>query len=35
MGLDPGSQCTGYGCIDTSGNRHSVVACGALTAPAG
>ena len=35
LGVDPGSQCTGYGCIDTSGNRHSVVACGALTAPAG
>ena len=34
LGVDPGSRCTGYGCIDTSGNRHSVVTCGALTAPA-
>ena len=34
LGVDPGSQCTGYGCIDTSGSRHSVVVCGVIAAPA-
>lgn len=34
LGVDPGSYRTGYGCIDTSGSRHRLIACGALTAPA-
>jgi crossover junction endodeoxyribonuclease RuvC len=34
FGVDPGSLRTGYGCIDTDGSRHRLVACGAITAPA-
>ena len=34
LGVDPGSSRTGYGCIDTSGSGHRLIACGALTAPA-
>ena len=34
FGIDPGSACTGYGCIDTDGSRCRVVACGAITVPA-
>ena len=34
FGVDPGSSHTGYGCIDTSGGRHRVLACGALSPPA-
>lgn len=34
FGVDPGSAHTGYGCIDTSGGRHRVLACGALSPPA-
>ena len=33
LGVDPGSNRTGYGCIDTDGSRHRLLACGAL-APA-
>ena len=33
LGVDPGSTRTGYGCIETDGSRHRVVACGVL-APA-
>ena len=33
LGVDPGSQRTGYGCIDTDGTQHRVVACGVLAAP--
>jgi crossover junction endodeoxyribonuclease RuvC len=35
FGVDPGSLRTGYGCIDTDGSRHRLVACGAIAAPAG
>jgi crossover junction endodeoxyribonuclease RuvC len=35
FGVDPGSQRTGYGCIDTDGSRHRLVACGAITTPRG
>jgi crossover junction endodeoxyribonuclease RuvC len=35
FGIDPGSARTGYGCLDTDGNRHRLVSCGALAAPAG
>jgi len=34
FGIDPGSERTGYGCIDTDGRRHRLVACGSLSAPA-
>ena len=34
FGIDPGSERTGYGCIDTDGSRSRVVICGAITVPA-
>ena len=34
FGIDPGSERTGYGCIDTDGRRHRLIVCGALSAPA-
>ena len=34
FGIDPGSERTGYGCIDSDGSRHRLVTCGALSAPA-
>jgi crossover junction endodeoxyribonuclease RuvC len=34
FGIDPGSERTGYGCIDTDGRRHRLRVCGALRAPA-
>lgn len=34
VGIDPGSQRTGYGCVETDGRRHRLVVCGAITAPA-
>ena len=34
FGIDPGSQRTGYGCIDTDGSKCRVVVCGAVTLPA-
>ena len=33
FGIDPGSERTGYGCVETDGRRHQLVACGAITAP--
>ncbi len=33
FGIDPGSERTGFGCIDSSGSRHRLVASGVLTAP--
>ncbi len=33
FGIDPGSVRTGYGCVETDGRRHTLVACGAI-APA-
>jgi crossover junction endodeoxyribonuclease RuvC len=35
FGIDPGSTRTGYGCIESSGGRHRLVACGSLAPPAG
>jgi crossover junction endodeoxyribonuclease RuvC len=35
FGIDPGSERTGYGCIETDGSRHRLVACGAIASPAG
>jgi crossover junction endodeoxyribonuclease RuvC len=34
FGIDPGSERTGYGCVETDGRRHRLVTCGALSAPA-
>lgn len=34
FGIDPGSECTGYGCVDTDGRRHRLVVCGAIKVPA-
>ena len=30
FGIDPGSDRTGYGCVDTDGSRHRIVCCGAI-----
>ena len=35
FGIDPGSERTGYGCIDSDGRRHQLVGCGAVHAGAG
>ncbi len=35
FGIDPGSERTGYGCVETDGRRHHLVTCGAITASAG
>jgi crossover junction endodeoxyribonuclease RuvC len=32
FGIDPGSNCTGYGCVDSDGRRHRLVTCGAIRA---
>jgi crossover junction endodeoxyribonuclease RuvC len=34
FGIDPGSVRTGYGCIESDGTRHRLIACGAITASA-
>lgn len=34
FGIDPGSVRTGFGCVESDGVRHRLVACGAITAPA-
>jgi crossover junction endodeoxyribonuclease RuvC len=34
FGIDPGSQRTGYGCVDTDGRRHRLVVFGSIAAPA-
>ena len=34
FGIDPGSERTGYGCIDTDGRRHRLLAFGTISAPA-
>jgi crossover junction endodeoxyribonuclease RuvC len=31
FGIDPGSERTGYGCLETEGGRHRLIACGALS----
>jgi crossover junction endodeoxyribonuclease RuvC len=33
FGIDPGSERTGYGCIDTSGARHRLIVSGAVATP--
>ena len=35
FGIDPGSERTGYGCVETDGRCHQLIACGAITASAG
>ncbi len=35
LGIDCGSQATGYGVIDSDGRRHRMVACGAIRTDAG
>jgi len=30
LGIDPGSDRTGYGCVETRGTRHCLVSCGAV-----
>ena len=35
FGIDPGSDRTGYGCIDSDGRRHRLVLCGAIRSGAG
>jgi crossover junction endodeoxyribonuclease RuvC len=30
FGIDPGSERTGYGCVETDGRRHHLIACGAI-----
>ncbi len=34
FGIDPGSERTGYGCIEALGSRHHLVICGSVSAPA-
>jgi crossover junction endodeoxyribonuclease RuvC len=34
FGIDPGSDRTGYGCIETDGSHHRLVICGAISSPA-
>ncbi len=34
FGIDPGSERTGYGCVESDGTRHVIVVCGAIAAPA-
>jgi crossover junction endodeoxyribonuclease RuvC len=31
FGIDPGSERTGYGCVETDGSRHTVLLCGAIS----
>jgi crossover junction endodeoxyribonuclease RuvC len=33
FGIDPGSDRTGYGCVERTGNRHHLVICGSLAGP--
>jgi crossover junction endodeoxyribonuclease RuvC len=33
FGIDPGSERTGYGCLESDGSRHRLVTCGAISSP--
>jgi crossover junction endodeoxyribonuclease RuvC len=33
FGIDPGSERTGYGCVESDGSRHRIVLCGAISTP--
>jgi len=35
FGIDPGSIRTGYGCVESDGRRHRLVACGVIATKAG
>jgi crossover junction endodeoxyribonuclease RuvC len=35
FGIDPGSERTGYGCVESDGSRHRIVASGAVSSPRG
>ena len=35
FGIDPGSERTGYGCVESIGSRQHIVSSGAITSPAG
>ena len=35
FGIDPGSQRTGYGCVESDGRRHHLITSGAITSAAG
>jgi crossover junction endodeoxyribonuclease RuvC len=35
FGIDPGSERTGYGCVETDGSRHRLIAFGAIAARSG
>jgi crossover junction endodeoxyribonuclease RuvC len=35
FGIDPGSERTGYGCVDSDGSCHHLVLCGAIETPVG
>jgi crossover junction endodeoxyribonuclease RuvC len=35
FGIDPGSERTGFGCVDSDGRRHRLVRCGAIRVEAG
>ncbi len=34
FGIDPGSERTGFGCVETDGTRHRLMVCGAISASA-
>jgi crossover junction endodeoxyribonuclease RuvC len=34
FGIDPGSERTGYGCVETDGRRHHLITCGVVTSAA-
>ena len=34
FGIDPGSECTGYGCVHTDGSRHRLIVSGAIRSSA-
>lgn len=34
FGIDPGSERTGFGCVETDGSRHRLVTCGAIATSA-
>ena len=34
FGIDPGSERTGYGCVESNGSRHRIILCGAIVSPA-
>ena len=34
FGIDPGSERTGYGCVETDGSRHRMITSGAIRTPA-